>query len=137
MKKVLKPIMIVALALPTFAFADTTTAAKVQQARGATTALAAQANGNITVQSPRTGIRYTFANPNQRPVVLQTAAIAPVNAATVNRIVASNPALSPEVKKMLNKRFCLAQHSLLQINQMLLNKTNLRIGFFMSKMSVH
>jgi hypothetical protein len=28
-------------------------------------------------------------------VVLQTAAIAPVNAATVNRIVASNPALSP------------------------------------------
>lgn len=94
-EKVLKPIMIVALALPTFAFADTTTAAKVQQARGATTAPAAQANGNITVQSPRTGIRYTFANPNQRPVVLQTAAIAPVNAATVNRIVASNPALSP------------------------------------------
>ena len=95
MKKVLKPIMIVALALPTFAFADTTTAAKVQQARGATTAPAAQANGNITIQNPRTGIRYTFANPNQRPVVLQTAAIAPVNAATVNRIVASNPALSP------------------------------------------
>ena len=60
MKKVLKPIMIVALALPTFAFADTTTAAKVQQARGATTAPAAQANGNITVQSPRTGIRYTL-----------------------------------------------------------------------------
>ena len=34
--------MIVALALPTFAFADTTTAAKVQQARGATTAPAAK-----------------------------------------------------------------------------------------------
>lgn len=44
MKKVLKPIMIAALALPTFAFADTTTAAKVQQAHGATTAPAAQAN---------------------------------------------------------------------------------------------
>ena len=94
MKKVLKPIMIVALALPTFAFADTTTAAKVQQARSATTAPAAQANGNITVQSPRTGIRYTFANPDQRPIVLHTAAIAPANAANVNRIVAANPALS-------------------------------------------
>ena len=93
MKKVLKPIMIVALALPTFAFADTTTAAKVQQARGATTAPAAQANGNITVQSPRTGIRYTFANPN-RPIVLQTAKIAAANAANADRIVAENPALS-------------------------------------------
>ena len=95
MKKVLKPIMIAALVLPTFALAETTTAAKVQQARGATTAPAAQTDGNITVQSPRTGIRYTFANPNKRPVVLQTAAIAPVNSVTVNRIVAANPALSP------------------------------------------
>lgn len=94
MKKVLKPIIIAALALPTLALANTTTAEKVQQARGATTAPAAQADGNITVQSPRTGIRYTFANPHQRPVILQTAAIAPVNAVTVNRIVASNPALS-------------------------------------------
>ena len=92
MKKVLKPIMIAALALPTFAFADTTTAAKVQQARGATTAPAAQANGNITVQSPRTGIRYTFANPNQRPVVLQTAAIAPVNAENAKQALLSSSA---------------------------------------------
>ncbi len=44
--------------------------------------------------SPRTGIRYTFANPQQRPVVLKTTAITPVNAANANRIVASNPALS-------------------------------------------
>ncbi len=36
---------------------------------------------SVTVASPRTGIRYTFANPNQRPIVLQTAAIAPANAA--------------------------------------------------------
>ncbi len=48
----------------------------------------------MTVASPRTGIRYTFANPDQRPIVLHTAAIAPANAANVNRIVAANPALS-------------------------------------------
>ena len=99
MKKVLQPFMIMALAMPTFVFANsaqTTTPEKVKQAIGPTTAqVQVGADGQITVASPRTGIRYTFANPNQRPVVLQTAAIAPVNAATVNRIVASNPALSP------------------------------------------
>ncbi len=69
MKKVLKPIMIAALALPTFAFADTTTAAKVQQACGATTAPAGTSQWSVLrYKVPRTGIRYTFANPNQRPV---------------------------------------------------------------------
>lgn|SRR5690554_1528286 len=98
MKKVLQPLMIVALSLPTLAFANaaatTTTAAKVQAAVGPTTAQAQVDNGHVTVASPRTGIRYTFANPDQRPIVLHTAAIAPANAANVNRIVASNPALS-------------------------------------------
>ncbi len=97
MKKVLQPLMIVALSLPTFAFANaatTTTPAKVQAAVGATTAQVQVDNGHVTVASPRTGIRYTFANPDQRPIVLHTAAIAPANAANVNRIVAANPALS-------------------------------------------
>ncbi len=86
MKKVLQPLMIVALSLPTFAFANaatTTTPAKVQAAVGATTAQVQVDNGHVTVASPRTGIRYTFANPDQRPIVLQTAAIAPANAANV------------------------------------------------------
>lgn len=97
MKKVLQTLMIAALALPTLTFANTaqtTTIDKVQAARGATTAQAVVKDDNITVMSPRTGIRYTFANPNQRPVILKTTAVAAANSANVNRIVASNPALS-------------------------------------------
>ncbi|SDY67871.1 hypothetical protein SAMN05421643_12043 [Acinetobacter kyonggiensis] len=97
MKKVLQTLMIAALALPTLTFANTaqtTTVDKVQAARGATTAQAVVKDDNITVMSPRTGIRYTFANPNQRPVILKTTAVTAANAANVNRIVASNPALS-------------------------------------------
>ncbi|ATO18575.1 hypothetical protein BS636_02300 [Acinetobacter sp. LoGeW2-3] len=96
MKKVLKPLMIAALAIPTLSFAasETTTVDKVKQAIGPTTApVQVDANGQVTVESPRTGIRYTFANPN-RPIVLQTAAITAANAANADRIVASNPALS-------------------------------------------
>lgn len=98
MKKVLQPLMIAVLALPSLTFANnatqTTTLDKVQAARGTTTTQAIIKDDNITVMSPRTGIRYTFANPNQRPVVLQTAAITAANAANINRIVAANPALS-------------------------------------------
>lgn len=87
MKKVLQPLMILALAIPGLAFANEpskTTAANVVVVK----------DDNITVMSPRTGIRYTFANPQQRQVILKTAAITPANAANANRIVASNPALS-------------------------------------------
>ena len=97
MKKVLQTLMIAALALPTLTFANTaqtTTVDTVQAARGATTAQAVVKDDNITVMSPRTGIRYTFANPNQRPVILKTTAVTAANSANVNRIVASNPALS-------------------------------------------
>lgn len=73
MKKVLQPLMIAALAMPAFAFANsaqTTTPDKVQQALGAKTAqVQVGADGQVTVASPRTGIRYTFANPN-RPIVM-------------------------------------------------------------------
>ena len=95
MKKVLQPLLIVALATPALAFANTqtTTPAKVQAAVGVSTTQAVVNNDQVTVASPRTGIRYTFANPN-RPIVLQTAAITAANAANADRIVASNPALS-------------------------------------------
>ncbi|CAB1217180.1 hypothetical protein [Acinetobacter bouvetii] len=90
MKKVLQPLMIAALAIPSFAFANATQTPVVAKAQ-----INAQVNdGQITVASPRTGIRYTFANPDQRPVVLKTAAITSANTANANRIVASNPALS-------------------------------------------
>ena len=96
MKKVLQPFMIAMLAMPASAFANTqtTTPEKVKQALGAQTAQAqVGADGQVTIASPRTGIKYTFANPN-RPIVMQTAAIAAANSANADRIVASNPALS-------------------------------------------
>lgn len=97
MKKLLQPLMIAVLAVPAFAFADsvqTTTPDKVKQALGATTAeVQVGTDGKVTVTSPRTGIKYTFENPN-KPIVLQTAAIAAANAANADRIVAENPALS-------------------------------------------
>ena len=98
MKKLLKPLLLATVAVSAMSSvsAQTTTPEKVQQAIGPTTAPATTVNGSVTVQSPRTGISYTFPNPNQRPVVLQTAAIAPANAANANRIVADNPALSAE-----------------------------------------
>ena len=98
MKKLLKVLFVATVTLPVLAFADTTshatTAAKVQAATGVTTAQAEVNNDSTTVISPRTGIRYTLGNTNGRAIILKTAAIAPVTPATVNRVVASNPALS-------------------------------------------
>lgn len=98
MKKLLKPFYVAALALPTLAFADsapqTTTVEKVKAATGVNVAQAEVKDNSTTVISPRTGIRYTLGNTGGRPIILKTAAIAPVTPATVNRIVASNPALS-------------------------------------------
>lgn len=98
MKKILKPLCVVALALPTLAFANataqTTTVAKVQAATGASVAQAEVKDHSTTVISPRTGIRYTLGDTAGRPIILKTAAISAVTPATANRIVASNPALS-------------------------------------------
>ncbi len=96
MKKVLKTLIIAALAMPVLSFAQTpstTTLDKVEQAVGTTTAQVQRTDTQVTVVSPRTGISYTFANQN-RPIVLQTTAIAAANAANADRIVATNPALS-------------------------------------------
>ena len=98
MKKLLQKIALVALAVPGFAIAQsntqTTTVDKVQAAQGPTTAQVMVQNDSTTVISPRTGIRYTLGTTGTRPIVLKTAAIAAVNSANANRIVASNPALS-------------------------------------------
>lgn len=98
MKKLLKPLFVATLAVPALAFADTapqtTTVEKVQAATGAVIAQAEVKNETTTVISPRTGIRYTLGNTGGRPIILKTAAIAAVTPATINRVVASNPALS-------------------------------------------
>jgi hypothetical protein len=93
MKKVLKTLVIAVLATPVLTFANT-----------APTATQAQVvNGKVTVVSPRTGIQYSIDNPNERPVLIQTEAIAPATSATVDRIVASNPALSEESQQEAKK----------------------------------
>jgi len=100
MKKVLQPLFLTVLAVPSFVFAaetasapQTTTVDKVLAAKGPTSAQAVVKQENTTVISP-TGIRYTLGNTGNRPIILQTAAIAPANSANINRIVATNPALS-------------------------------------------
>ena len=103
MKILLKTIFAATLTLPVLAFADTapqtTTVEKVQAAAGVMTAEAEVKNDSTTIISPRTGIRYTLGNTNGRAIILKTAAIAPVTPATVNRVVASNPALSVSIQE--------------------------------------
>lgn len=98
MKKSLQILILASTTLSGFVFADeapqTTTVDKVLAAQGATTAEAQVKRDVTTIISPRTGIRYTLGETGNRPIVLQTAAIAPANSANINRIVASNPALS-------------------------------------------
>ena len=98
MKKPLQLLVLASAALSGVVLADnvpqTTTVDKVLAAKGATTAEAQVKREVTTVISPRTGIRYTLGDTGNRPIVLQTVAIAPANSANINRIVASNPALS-------------------------------------------
>ncbi|MCH7306678.1 hypothetical protein MMO38_00755 [Acinetobacter sp. NIPH 1852] len=98
MKKALQLLILASAATSGFALAadvpQTTTVDKVQAAKGETSAQAQVKHDVTTVISPRTGIRYTLGDTGNRPIVLQTAAIAPANSANINRIVASNPALS-------------------------------------------
>ena len=98
MKKPLQLLILASATVSGFAVAEnipqTTTVDKVLAAKGATTAEAQVKREVTTVISPRTGIRYTLGDTGNRPIVLQTAAIAPANSANINRIVAANPALS-------------------------------------------
>ncbi|MCH7336548.1 hypothetical protein [Acinetobacter sp. NIPH 2699] len=98
MKKALQLLILASASASGFAFAadapQTTTVDKVIAAKGETSAQAQVKHDVTTVISPRTGIRYTLGDTGNRPIVLQTAAIAPANSANINRIVASNPALS-------------------------------------------
>lgn len=96
MKKVLKTLLLSAVILPIFAVAapTTTTVEKVQAATGTVKPQVVVKHDSTAVISPRTGIRYALGDTSGRPITLKTAAIEPVTAATANRVVAANPALS-------------------------------------------
>ncbi len=98
MKTSLQILILASASVSSFTFANdtpqTTTVDKVRAAQGVVTAEAQVKREVTTVVSPRTGIRYTLGETGNRPIILQTTAIAPANAANINRIVASNPALS-------------------------------------------
>ena len=102
MKKALQAVFVSALVLPTFAFAENAPQAKtvpVEQviaAQGAPVVQADINNQNTVVVSPRTGVRYTLGNTGSRPVLFRAALLTPVDANNVDRIVATNPALSVE-----------------------------------------
>ena len=105
-EKSITTFILTVLAVPSFVFAaetasapQTTTVDKVLAAKGPTSAQAVVKQENTTVISPRTGIRYTLGNTGNRPIILQTAAIAPANSANINRIVASSSSISKEQEK--------------------------------------
>lgn len=95
MKKLLQPLLVLALVAPGVALAQQTTSVeKVKAAVGPTSTQAQVNHGQVTLVSPRTGISYSFSNPDNRPMVLETAKVTAANSANAQRIVASNPALS-------------------------------------------
>lgn len=104
MKKLLSSLFIAALVIPTVTFAKSTVPIEqIQNAIGPVTTQVQTVNGVATIVSPRTGIQYSIPNEHQRPVVLQTQAIAAANSVNANRIVASNPALSSDSQQIAKK----------------------------------
>lgn len=73
---------------------QTTTVANVAATQASQTTTAVQNDNKTVVISPRTGISYSFNNPEKRPVILKSEELAAANVNTVKRITASNPALS-------------------------------------------
>ncbi|KAA8734538.1 hypothetical protein F4V57_06180 [Acinetobacter qingfengensis] len=92
-----------AISAPTLAMAEqeqaksmTVPAAQIEAVTAASNVAATQQGKKTVLISPRTGIRYAFDNPNNRPITFKTEVLLPANSQTVSRIVASNPALSVE-----------------------------------------
>ena len=115
MKKIKQAILLSICVAPAITWAAeaqpfTTTVGNVLAAKGATTAQTVVQGNNTMIISPRTGIRYALGDTQGRAIVIQTAAIAPVNNVTVKRIIATNPALSVESQQK-------AEQSSLSMNQ--------------------
>jgi hypothetical protein len=88
----------------------TVPAAKVAAVTAAPSVAATQQGKTTVLVSPRTGIRYSFDNPSNRPINFKTQVLMPANAQTVSRISATNPALSSESQQQ-------AQQALLNLEQ--------------------
>ncbi|GAA5016378.1 hypothetical protein GCM10023206_28100 [Acinetobacter puyangensis] len=74
----------------------TVSAAAVQNVLATPTVEASKQGGKTVLVSPRTGIRYSFNNPDNRQIIFKTEGVLPVSAQNVSRIAASNPALSAQ-----------------------------------------
>lgn len=61
-------------------------------------------DGYTTFISPRTGVSYSLDNPNQSEIIFKPSEIAAVNAENVHRIMATNPALSPESQEQARQK---------------------------------
>lgn len=98
MKHTLQLLILASVTVSGMSYADdlpkTTTVEKVLDAKGSTTAQAQIKRDATIVVSPRTGVRYNLGDTENRPIIFHTQTIAPANAANINRIVATNPALS-------------------------------------------
>lgn len=89
-------------------FANTPSASQVEQAVASPTVEVSQQGKLTTVVSPRTGISYTLSNATTRDIIFKAESIEPANTATVQRIVATNPAISAESQQQ-------AQQNLLKL----------------------
>lgn len=61
-------------------------------------------DGYTTFISPRTGVSYSLDNPNQAEIIFKPSEISAVTAENVQRIVATNPALSPESQEQARQK---------------------------------
>ena len=89
-EKTLQLLILASVAVSGFAVAEdapqTTTVDKVLAHR-ATPQQRAQVKRDVTtIISPRTGVRYILGDTGNRPIVLQTVAIAPANSATISTV---------------------------------------------------
>lgn len=99
---------LLALTFSQASFANTPTAATIEQAVAKPTVEVSQQGKLTTVVSPRTGISYTLSNATTRDIIFKAEAIEVANATTAQRIVATNPAISPESQQQ-------AQQNLLKL----------------------
>lgn len=65
--------------------------------------------GYTSFTSPRTGVTYSLENPNQAEIIFKAQEIQAATPENAQRIMASNPALSPESQEQARQK--LAQES--------------------------
>lgn len=61
-------------------------------------------DGYTSFTSPRTGVVYSLSNPSQQEIVFKAQELKAVTAETAQRIIATNPALSPESQEQARQK---------------------------------